>query len=225
MGKGGKFVRIEGAKFDIILNILIGIRRSLSTVVRLPGQSLTDREYRKKLSVESDWVDQTQSSKGRVSQFKFVDHAPMVFAKLRDRFRISESDYLTSLGPEQILKSFLTNNFEMLYELCSSGQSGSLFYYTNNKKYMLKTIPKREFDKFRLVLKDYFLHMKDNPDSLICRFFGLHEVRFTDQNNSKQTLYLVIMNNVFKDFTVTEFFDLKGSTQGRNLLRADETLE
>ena len=36
-GKGGTFVRIEGKKFDIILNILIGIRRSLSTLVRLPG--------------------------------------------------------------------------------------------------------------------------------------------------------------------------------------------
>ncbi len=107
---------------------------------------------------------------------------------------------MTSLGPEQILKSFLTNNFEMLYELCSSGQSGSLFYYTKNKKYMLKTIPKREFVKFRSVLKDYFMHMKDNPDSLICRFFGLHKVEFVDQSNKKQTLYLVIMNNVFKEF-------------------------
>ena len=32
------------------------------------------------------------------------------------------------------------------------------------------------------------------------------------------------MNNVFKDFQVTEFFDLKGSTQGRNLLLATESL-
>ena len=106
----------------------------------------------------------------------------MVFAKLRERFRIAEDDYIAALGPEQILKSFLTNNFEMLYELCSSGQSGSLFYYTKNKKYMLKTIPKREFDKFMSVLKDYFHHMKNNPDSLICRFFGLHQVQFTDQS-------------------------------------------
>lgn len=104
----------------------------------------------------------------------------MVFAKLRERFKIAEDDYIAALGPEQILKSFLTNNFEMLYELCSSGQSGSLFYYTKNKKYMLKTIPKREFDKFMSVLKDYFFHMKNNPDSLICRFFGLHRVQFTD---------------------------------------------
>ena len=56
-GKGGKFVRIEGAKFDIILNILIGIRRSLSTLVRLPGQELTDWQFKKKMSSESDWID------------------------------------------------------------------------------------------------------------------------------------------------------------------------
>ena len=89
---------------------------------------------------------------------------------------------------------------------------------------MLKTIPKREFIKFRSVLPDYFQHMKDNPDSLICRFFGLHEVRYTDQSGKNLTLYLVIMNNVFKDFKVDEFFDLKGSTQGRNLLQPDEDI-
>jgi len=41
-GKGGKFVRIEGAKFDIILNILIGIRRSLQNLVHLPGVELSE---------------------------------------------------------------------------------------------------------------------------------------------------------------------------------------
>ena len=33
------------------------------------------------------------------------------------------------------------------------------------------------------------------------------------------------MNNVFKDFTIGEFFDLKGSTQGRNLLQDNEGLD
>ena len=41
---------------------------------------------------------------------------------------------------------------------------------------MMKTIPKREFDKFREVLKTYWEHMKDHKDSLISRFYGLHEV-------------------------------------------------
>ena len=89
---------------------------------------------------------------------------------------------------------------------------------------MLKTIPKREFVKFRKVLKDYYHHMKDNPDSLICHFFGLHSVEFIDRAKKKQTLYLVIMNNVFKNFNITESFDLKGSLQGRNLLKPQEDI-
>ena len=62
---------------------------------------------------------------------------------------------MRSLGPEQILNSFWTNNFDTLYELCSSGQSGALFYYTKDRRYMLKTIPKREFDKLFSILKQY----------------------------------------------------------------------
>jgi len=81
---------------------------------------------------------------------------------------------MKSLGPEQILNSFWTNNFETLYELCSSGQSGSLFYYTKDRKYMMKTIPKREFEKMRSILPNYYKHIKSHPDSLIIRFFGLH---------------------------------------------------
>ena len=35
---GGKFVRVEGDNFDIIINILIGIRRSVSSLyISLPG--------------------------------------------------------------------------------------------------------------------------------------------------------------------------------------------
>ena len=52
-----------------------------------------------------------------------------------------------------------------------------------------------------------------------------YRFQFYNSENKKQTLYLVIMNNVFKDFTVSEFFDLKGSTQGRNLMRPNEPLE
>ena len=36
-GGGGRSVRIEGDNFDVILNILIGIRRSLNNLTELPG--------------------------------------------------------------------------------------------------------------------------------------------------------------------------------------------
>lgn len=56
-GKGGKFVRFEGEKFDIILNILVGIRRSLSQIIRLPGRQLTDYQFQKKTVTQSEWID------------------------------------------------------------------------------------------------------------------------------------------------------------------------
>ena len=90
---------------------------------------------------------------------------------------------------------------------------------------MIKTIPKREFTKFLSVLEKYYEHLKANPETLISRFFGLHSVRWKDSKTKFQKRYLVIMNNVFKDFEVGVKFDLKGSTTGRNFLAPHQDLD
>lgn len=149
----------------------------------------------------------------------------MVFKKIRERFDITEQDYMQSLGPEQVLAAFLNNNFDYLYELCSSGKSGSLFYYTKDKNYLIKQIPEREFVKFRSILKEYFGHIKSNPETLISRFFGLHQVVWKDSAQKENKRYLVIMNNVFKDFDVGVRFDLKGSQHGREELAPGQGIE
>lgn len=87
---------------------------------------------------------------------------------------------------------------------------------------MLKTIPEREFDSLREVLPNYYQMMKQNPDSLISRFYGLHRVIWTDAHSKRQERFLVVMNNVFKDFKVGIRFDLKGSTAGRDQLQDGE---
>lgn len=196
------------------MNILIGIRRSLSNLVEIPGKKIDDYEYSKRLSQENEWVSGT-AHKNVEKSFKFYDYAPLVFQRLRKQNGIEELDYMKSLGPEQILNSFWTNNFETLYELCSSGKSGSLFYYTKDRKYMMKTIPKREYLKMREFLKGYYNYLKANPESLIIRFYGLHQVQWHDENNKLQVRYLTIMGNIFKDFEIGLRYDLKGSTAGR----------
>jgi 1-phosphatidylinositol-4-phosphate 5-kinase len=104
----------------------------------------------------------------------------------------------------------------------SSGKSGSLFYYTHDKRYMMKTVPEREFDSLREALPDYYAMIKKNANSLICRFYGLHGVEWTDKQNDKQIRYLVVMNNVFRSFPVGLRFDLKGSTASRSALAANQ---
>ena len=83
-----------------------------------------------------------------------------------------------ALGPDSILNCFWTNNYQALYELCSSGKSGSLFYYTEDQKFMLKTISRDEFKKLKSILSAYFDHINSHPESLITRFYGLHKVFF-----------------------------------------------
>jgi 1-phosphatidylinositol-4-phosphate 5-kinase len=50
---------------------------------------------------------------------------------------------------------------------------------------MMKTIPYREFEKMRSVLKDYYNHIKSHPDSLIIRFYGLHQVKWIDKKGKE----------------------------------------
>jgi 1-phosphatidylinositol-4-phosphate 5-kinase len=82
------------------------------------------------------------------------------------------------------MSSFFTGNYDALFEVGSTGKSGSLFFYTADKKYMMKTLPEREFDSFKEVLPNYYKMLKNNPQSLITRFYGLHRMRWYDVNKS-----------------------------------------
>ena len=116
---GGKFVKTYSANFDLIINILINIRRSLSNLVEMPGINVDKRLFEQKITTITDYV--SREAKNDPMFFKFTDFAPFIFQKIRQRRKISEEEYMKSLGPEQILNSFWTNNFDTLYELCSSG--------------------------------------------------------------------------------------------------------
>jgi 1-phosphatidylinositol-4-phosphate 5-kinase len=67
-----------------------------------------------------------------------------------------------------------------MYEQGSSGRSGGLFFYTRDRRYMLKTLSKREFFKLRDILKDYISHIQQNPDSLLIKFLGMYQMEWTD---------------------------------------------
>ncbi len=76
---------------------------------------------------------------------------------------------------------------------------------------MLKTISRDEFKKLKDILKPYFLHIENNPETLITRFYGLHQVKWKRRAVIHKK-YLVVMNNIFRGIDVGLRFDLKGST-------------
>ena len=70
-------------------------------------------------------------------------------------------------------------NLSSLSELVSAGKSGSFFYYSDNGilfsrilifsgKFLMKTIPKREFETFLIILKKYYTHIMNYYHTMVC---------------------------------------------------------
>jgi 1-phosphatidylinositol-4-phosphate 5-kinase len=135
--------------------------------------------------------------------FKFKDYCPWVFRLIRECFHVDPSDYLVSLTGKYVLS-----------ELASSGKSGSFFYYSQDYRFIIKTIHHTEHKFILKVLKQYYEHIKENPHTLLSRIFGLHRVKLP----GNRKIHFVVMGNVFppnKD--IHEIYDLKGSLVGREI--------
>ncbi|KAK3630841.1 Phosphatidylinositol-4-phosphate 5-kinase [Elasticomyces elasticus] len=187
-------------------NMLTGIRFVVSRIHGKVDRELADPDFlaAQKYSFDISGNELTPSTK---YDFKFKDYAPWVFRHIRTAFRIDPSEYLVSLTAKYILS-----------ELGSPGKSGSFFYFSRDYKYIIKTIHHAEHKFLRRVLKDYYQHVKDNPNTLLSQFYGLHRVKLPYQKK----VHFVIMNNLFPPHRdIHRTFDLKGSTIGRDFREED----
>lgn len=97
IGGGGGFVSMQKESYDVILNVLLGIRRALGDLSNVIPLKLDKHQYEKRLCMETDWM--TSSAK-RHSTYKFHEYAPLAFQKIRSLNGIEEDQYLKSMGPE-----------------------------------------------------------------------------------------------------------------------------
>jgi len=136
--------------------------------------------------------------------FKFKDYAPEIFLRLRRYWGISERIYLQELCGERDFIEFISNS-----------KSGNFFYYSNNGRYMIKTLKEHEALTLRRLLPDYYNFMLNNADSLLVRFCGLYAVKAP---SIRRKTHFVIMCSVYSESEAKRchaVFDLKGSTVGR----------
>ncbi|KAF7876729.1 hypothetical protein EAF04_001813 [Stromatinia cepivora] len=189
-------------------NMLTGIRFTVSRTNAKLDRPLTDADFeaKHKFSFDITGNELTPSAK---YDFKFKDYAPWVFRSLRAKFKLDPADYLMSLTSKYILS-----------ELGSPGKSGSFFYFSRDYKYIIKTIHHSEHKFLRKILKDYYHHVEDNPNTLLSQFYGLHRVKIP----YGRKIHFVVMNNLFPPHRdIHQTFDLKGSTIGRDF--KEENLE
>lgn len=186
--------------FVTAYNMLTGIRVAVSRCTAKNNRSLTEADY-----IATDEINFDLSGGGHSHSskyiFQFKDYSPWVFRHLRDFFRLDPADYLMSLTAKYIVS-----------ELGSPGKSGSFFYYSRDYRFIIKTIRHSEHKLLRRILKSYTAHVKNNPNTLISQFYGLHRVRLP----FGRKIHFVVMNNVFPAlYEIHERYDLKGSLLGR----------
>jgi hypothetical protein len=80
--------------------------------------------------------------------FKMKDYSPAVFKELRSLFGVSEADYLESLCQTDPNNP----NVPSLRVMGSPGKSGSMFFFSCDMRFIVKTIPKMECKQLRNIL-------------------------------------------------------------------------
>ncbi|KAJ3230305.1 Phosphatidylinositol-4-phosphate 5-kinase [Chytriomyces hyalinus] len=198
----GTPIREGHANYLLMYDMLTGIRVSVSRCHAKPGRVLDEADFKAAHKLAFDVTGNELLPKATYD-FKFKDYAPWVFRQIREQFQVDASEYLLSLTGKYILS-----------ELGSPGKSGSFFYFSQDYRFIIKTISKAEHKFFRKILKGYYEHIKANPETLISRIFGLHRVKLP----GGQKIRFVVMGNLFpanKD--IHETYDLKGSTVGRRV--------
>lgn len=133
---------------------------------------------------------------------------PCVFDCLRKLDMIEDDELSKSFSPE-------LNRISLKDIKESDGKSGSFFFFTYDKRYIIKTISDNELntvgDNF---LSKYLTHMTDYADrSIIAKIYGMFNIVISN----KSKINMILMQNLllFPNNLIFRVFDLKGSLVDR----------
>ncbi|KAL6076828.1 Phosphatidylinositol 4-phosphate 5-kinase 1 [Balamuthia mandrillaris] len=203
--KKGLSITFGHKEWILVQNMMMGIRRSVGETSALPSREIRPKDH--DLQVEYKLAHEP----GTLPWY-FRDFGPMVFRRIRENFFCHPRAYMFCLGPERLLGNALfLGKLCALCEVVSTARSGSFFFKSNDGRYIVKTLPMDEFLFFRKILSSYYDYVMANPNTLLTRFFGMHQMR-----RGREEVNFVVMENLFNsDFPIHEQYDLKGSTIDR----------
>jgi hypothetical protein len=106
------------------------------------------------------------------------------FAKLFGMNRLSMQLLEQSLSPEMNRKQAF-NAGE------GAGKSGSFFFFSHDRKYIIKTMSSSEIEVMIKILPNYIEHLRKTPNSLIAKIFGI----FTIEKEGFGKVHVMLMEN------------------------------
>ena len=72
-----------------------------------------------------------------------------------------------------------------------AGRSGSFFFFSHDRKFIIKTMSKGELNLLLGLMEPLAEHFKNNPDSLLAKIFGV----FTVKSSATNEVHLMLMEN------------------------------
>jgi 1-phosphatidylinositol-4-phosphate 5-kinase len=188
--------------YDLMLQLRVGIRWSVSSIQEFTDVSLETRSFDVSLKQQFPRDGSAKTPPHFARTFKWKEYRPEVFRKLRARWRVNPAQFMLSLCGDQALR-----------ELSSPGKSGSVFYISHDDQFIIKTMRKSEMVRLKSWLHVYYQHVHDYPETLLPKFYGLYSVKAA---GSATKVRVVVMSNLFSaKHPIHKTFDLKGSTHGR----------
>ncbi|XP_031743775.1 phosphatidylinositol 4-phosphate 5-kinase 8 isoform X7 [Cucumis sativus] len=189
--------------YYLMLNLQLGIRYTVGKITPVPMREVRASDFGKRARIVMYFPRKgSQFTPPHYSvNFHWKDYCPMVFRNLREMFKLDAAEYMMSICGDDGLR-----------ELSSPGKSGSIFYLSQDDRFVIKTLKKSELKVLLKMLPKYYDHVKAHENTLITKFFGLH--RITIHGRSK--VRFVVMGNMFcTELKIHRRYDLKGSTIGR----------
>ncbi|KAL7133496.1 hypothetical protein ABFS83_12G144600 [Erythranthe nasuta] len=198
--------------YDLMLSLQLGIRYSVGRITPIPMREVRTADFDPRSGYIRSFPKEgsPQTPPHQSEDFKWKDYCPIVFRNLRAMFKIDVADYMMSICGNDALR-----------ELSSPGKSGSIFFMSQDDRFMIKTLRKSEVKVLLRMLQNYHLHQFRYENTLLTKFFGLHRII----PSSGQKFRFVVMGNMFcTELRIHRRFDLKGSSLGRsaNKVEIDE---
>ena len=155
------------------------------------------------------------------ASYSLKQFAGIIFNNIRLRFGFDKEKFISSISPQDFVTEIMISARTIFEELCSSGKSGSLYYYTRDGKIILKTISQEEYMFLKKILPNYFRYVCENPDTLLPKFLGCYKlIKKMKKNKTKEKYCFIIMMNIFcTDRQIHKRYALKGSKRGRQVIK------
>ncbi|XP_022934963.1 phosphatidylinositol 4-phosphate 5-kinase 9-like [Cucurbita moschata] len=204
VNKPGEMIIKGHRSYDLMLSLQLGIRYTVGKITPVQRREVRSSDFGPRASFWMTFPKEgSQLTPPHQSEdFKWKDYCPMVFRNLREMFKIDAADYMMSICGNDALR-----------ELSSPGKSGSVFFLSQDDRFMIKTLRKSEVKVLLRMLPDYHHHVRSYENTLITKFFGLHRIKPA----SGQKFRFVVMGNMFcTELRIHRRFDLKGSSLGRS---------